>query len=106
MRDDDPWELIFMSISFSVNSTAHTTSLLTLGQMIFGCDIILHNTHVSRWEYILLRKQSKIINNNANENKARLPHACPFIGVSIGEVNSPNQKYDFMILNYLISDIT
>ena len=56
MKEDDPWSVILITISFVINSNVHTTSLLTPGQMSFGRDIILHTAHVANWEYIRLRK--------------------------------------------------
>ena len=74
LNDHDPWENILMATAFALNSTVHSTSQLTPGQMVFQRDMILHTTHVANWEYIRLRKQQKIDYNNERENKNRIPH--------------------------------
>ena len=48
---------------------------MTLSQLAFNRDMILHTIHVANWEYICLRKQNKINYNNDCENKSRIPHA-------------------------------
>ena len=65
-----------MCIYFAINYTTHVTSLLTPGQIVFGSDVILRDTHAANWECTRLRNQSKINNDNTHENKANLPHAC------------------------------
>ena len=47
MQDDDPWENMLMSASFAINSTIHTASQVTPGQMVFHRGVILHATHVA-----------------------------------------------------------
>ena len=63
-----------MSISFTIDSTVHTTYRLTPGQMESHRDVILHATQIANWECMRLCEKSKINNNNANENETRLPH--------------------------------
>jgi len=74
MPDENPWENILQSISFAINSAVHSTTQMTPGQLVFSRDMILHTSHVANWEYIRLRKQSKINKNNERENKSRIPH--------------------------------
>ena len=74
VKDHDPWENILMAVSFAMNSTVHSTSQMTPGQLAFSRDMILHTTHVANWEHVRLRKQAKIDKNNERENKSRIPH--------------------------------
>ena len=74
MPDEDPWENILQSISWAINSTVHSTTNMTPGQLVFNRDMILHTTHVANWEYICCRKQHRINYNNDHKNKTRVLH--------------------------------
>ena len=74
MQDFDPWEFFVMSVAFGINSTAHSTTQIKPGQLIFGRDMPLHAMHFSNWEHIRLRKQNKIDYNDALENESRSTH--------------------------------
>ena len=46
----------------------------TLGQLVFGCDMILNVQHEANWEFIRARKQKIIEKNNKAENAKRIAH--------------------------------
>jgi hypothetical protein len=43
-------------------------------QLVFGRDAILNVKHISDWEHIRQRKQTRINENNKRENKSRRAH--------------------------------
>jgi hypothetical protein len=43
-------------------------------QLVFGRDAILNIKHISNWEHIRQRKQTRINENNKRENKSRRAH--------------------------------
>ena len=60
---DDPWSGILSATAFAIHSTYHTTLNATLGQLVFGRDMIFNIKHIADWEAIRQQKQ-KIINEN------------------------------------------
>jgi len=105
MPDKDPWEDILQSISWAINSTVHSTTNMTPGQLVFNRDMILHTTHIANWEYIRYYKQHRINYNNDHENKTCVPHvytvgdrAYLMKDILLGK-NEPNRKGSYEIIN-------
>ncbi len=59
---------------FAVRATYHTTLQASPMQLVFGRDAILNVKHVTNWEHIRQRKQSRINENNKRENAHRKVH--------------------------------
>ena len=76
MDETDPWAGILSATAFAMRSTFHTTLNATPGQLVFGRDMILNMTCQADWQAIRQRKQSVINENDRNENRKRIPHAC------------------------------
>ena len=60
MQDSEPQENILMAIAFAIDSTAHTTTKMTPGQLVFSNNIILHAEHAADWGCARLHKQGEI----------------------------------------------
>ena len=69
LDEKDPWKGILSATAFAVRATFHTTLQQTLGQVVFGRDMIFNIQHTANWEYIKQRKQ-KIINQNNQNNQS------------------------------------
>jgi hypothetical protein len=74
MDSDDPWTGILAATMFAVRATYHTTLQASPMQLVFGRDAILNIKHISNWEHIRQRKQTRINENNKRENKSRRAH--------------------------------
>ena len=75
--DLDPvfqFEGILSAVRAAVNSTVHTTNRATPMQLVFGRDAILNVSFEADWQYIKERKQRRIRQNNARENRTRADH--------------------------------
>ena len=59
---------------FAVRATYHTTLQASPMQLVFGQDAILNVKHITDWEHIRQRKQTRINWNNKHENKSRRVH--------------------------------
>ena len=55
--DADPFMGILNAAAFAVQSTYHSTKYKSLGQLVFGIDMILPTNHIADWRYIRKRKQ-------------------------------------------------
>jgi hypothetical protein len=75
MDSDDPWTGILAAAMFAARATHHTTLQASPMQLVFGRDAILNIKHISNWEHIRQRKQTRINENNKRENKSRRAHA-------------------------------
>ncbi len=75
-RDDnnDPWSAYLASVARAVCSTYHSVLNATLGQLVFGRDMVLAVQFQADWAQIKLKKQEMIDNNNEQENSKRLSH--------------------------------
>jgi hypothetical protein len=74
-RDDDdsnPWSAYLASVAWAVRSTYHTVLNTTLGQLVFGRDIVLPIQFQADWAQIKLKKQKRIDKSNEQENSTRL----------------------------------
>jgi hypothetical protein len=76
MDSDDPWTGTLAAAMFAVRATHHATLQASPMQLAFGRDAILNTKHVSNWEHIRQRKQTRINENNKRENKSRRAHTC------------------------------
>ena len=74
MDSNDPWAGILAATMFAVRATYHTTLQASPMQLVFGRDAILNVKHITDWEHIKQRKQTRINENNARENKSRRVH--------------------------------
>ncbi len=72
--ETDPWAGILAATMFAVRATYHTTLQASPMQLVFGRDAILNIKHVTNWEHIRQRKQSRINENNKRENAHRKVH--------------------------------
>ena len=70
----DPWRGILAATMFAVRSTYHTTLQATPAQLVFGRDAILNVKFEADWHLINHNKTKRILQNNAKENRGRLPH--------------------------------
>jgi hypothetical protein len=75
MDSDDPWTGTLAAAMFAARATCHATLQASPMQLAFGRDAILNVKHVSNWEHIRQRKQTRINENNKRENKSRRAHA-------------------------------
>jgi hypothetical protein len=73
---EDPWNGMLSATMFAARATHHTTLQASPMQLVFGRDAILNVKHVSNWEHIRQRKQTRINENNKRENRNRRDHAC------------------------------
>ena len=74
MDSNDPWAGILAATMFAVRATYHTTLQASPMQLVFGRDAILNVKHITDWEHIRQRKQTRINENNKRENKSRRVH--------------------------------
>jgi hypothetical protein len=70
MDSDDPWTGMLAAAMFAARATCHVTLQASPMQLVFGRDAILNIKHVSNWEHIRQRKQTRINGNNKRENKS------------------------------------
>ena len=71
---DDPWSDILASVAWAVRSTVHTTLNATPGQLVFGRDMIFHDTYLANWQLIHSRKEKEMKRSNTKENKVRIAY--------------------------------
>ena len=74
MDTNNPWAGILAATMFSVCATYHTTLQASPMQLVFGRDAILNVKHITNWEHIQQRLQTRINENNERENKSRRVH--------------------------------
>ena len=55
--DLDPWSELLASVAWAIHRTHHTTLQATLGQLVFGRDVLLNVKFIADWEAIRLKKQ-------------------------------------------------
>ena len=71
MDEDNPWTGILAATMFAVRATYHTTLQASPMLLVFGRDAILNVKHITDWEHIRQRKQTRINENNKRENQSR-----------------------------------
>ena len=64
VEEDDPWLVNFAAAAFSIISTTNNPKGYSLGQLLFGCDIIIPIKHRVDWELIRQKKQTQINKEN------------------------------------------
>ena len=69
-----PWTIILAAAEFSVFSSTSRPKGCSLGQLIFGRDMILPIKHRVDWELIRQLKQTQINRDNACKNKHRVDY--------------------------------
>ena len=74
LNPDYGWQGILAAVRHAMNSTVHTTTRATPGQLVFGRDMLVNATFQANWVYIKDRKLRLIIQNNKKENAKRIPH--------------------------------
>ena len=67
----DPWSEILASVAWAIRSTVHTTLEAPPGQLVFGRDMIFHNTFKANWQAIHARKARAAVKSNIRENSTR-----------------------------------
>ena len=72
--DADPFMGILDTSAFAVQSTYHRAKDKSLGQLVFGRDMILTINHVADWRYIRQRKQKQINKYINRENNTRIDY--------------------------------
>ena len=70
----DTWWGILAVAAFEIFSTTNRLRCYSLGQLVFGCDMILPIKHKSDWELIHQIKQKKIKEYNICKNSERVDH--------------------------------
>jgi hypothetical protein len=71
MDSNDPWTGMLAATMFAARATCHTTLQASPMQLVFGRDAILNVKHVSNWEHIRQRKQTRINENNKRKIMSR-----------------------------------
>jgi len=74
LEGKEPFEPFLTATAYAIRSTYHTTLGATPGQLVFGRDMILPVQFKANWAAIALRKQERINQSNAQENRKRIPH--------------------------------
>ena len=74
MDQDDPWMVILATAAFAVRYILHIIKYYTLGQLLFGRDMVLPIKYIANWKLIRQHKQSQINYNIVRKNKTRLDH--------------------------------
>jgi hypothetical protein len=70
MDSDDPWTGTPSAAMFVARATHHTALQASPMQSAFSGDTILNTKHMSNWEHIRQRKQTRINENNKCKNKS------------------------------------
>jgi transposase InsO family protein len=90
--DNDTFLGILSAVRFAMNSTVHTTSQATPGQLVFSRDMMHNIRFEADWQYIKSRKLHRIRQNNANENKTRREHIYK-VGEEALLLQDPSRKH-------------
>jgi hypothetical protein len=93
MDSDDPWTGMPAAEIFAVRAACHATLQALPMQLAFGRDAILNTKHMSNWEHIRQRKQTRIDENNKRQNKSRRTHACS-LGDKMSVKARKNSKHE------------
>ena len=72
--ENDPCMGILAASAFVIFSTISRQKGYSLGQLIFGCDMILLINYRVNWELMCQQKQTQINKDNAHENKHRVDY--------------------------------
>ena len=72
--EDDPWSGILSAESFVIHKTTNRLKGYSIGQLLFGRDMILPIKHKVDWELIRQQKQMQINKDNIHKNNKRVDH--------------------------------
>ena len=90
--DHEAFTGILSAVRFAMNSTIHTTSQATPGQLVFSRDMMHNIRFEADWQYIKSRKLHRIRQNNVNENKSRREHIYK-VGDEALLLEDPSRKH-------------
>ena len=71
---EDPWTDILASVAWAIRSSVHSTKDATPGELVFGRDMIFHDTFRANWQAIHMHKVRDTLRNNLRENNKRSNH--------------------------------
>ena len=71
---EDPWTDILASVMWAVNSSFQSIKQARPGQLVFGRDMIFHDTFKANWHAIHTRKARITLDNTSRENRTRSHH--------------------------------
>ena len=69
LKEVNPWEPFLSAAAFVIRSTYHTTLEATLGQLVFGRDMVLQIKFKADWACLRLNKSKRIEESNICDNK-------------------------------------
>jgi len=73
LDDGNPFDELLAATAYAIRSKVHTTLGASLGQLVFGLDMILPiNYHQANWAVITRQKQQSINTSNTKENSKRI----------------------------------
>ena len=90
---NDLWTGILAAASFAVLSTNNRQKCYSLGQLLFGRDIILLIKHKVDWELVRQKNQAQINKYNIRENRHRVDYDYK-VGDSVMFNNHTTYKYE------------
>jgi hypothetical protein len=61
---EDPWTDILASVAWAIRSSVHHTKDATPGELVFGRDMIFHDTFRANWQAIHMHKVRDTLRNN------------------------------------------
>ena len=70
----DPCTDILASVAWAIRSSLHRTKDATPGQLVFGRDMIFHDTFRANWQAIHMHKVRDTLKSNSMENTKRFNH--------------------------------
>ena len=71
---NDPWTGILSATAFAICSTTNHKIVNSLGQLVFGRDMIIPIKHKVDWELIRLKNQTQINRDNIHKNRHRVDY--------------------------------
>ena len=74
VEEDYPWSGILDAAEFSIRPTTNRLKCYILGQLLFGCDMILLIKYKVDWELIRQKNQTKINKDNIRKNIKQVDH--------------------------------
>ena len=74
LNPEDPFTEFLNAAAFAIRATYHTTLGCSPSQLVFGRDMILPIAFNANWDRIRHQRQEEVHQNNARENKARIPY--------------------------------
>ena len=87
------WLVILDTAAFAICSTTNRLKCYSLGQLIFGGDMILPIKHKVYWQLTRQQKQTQINKDNIRKNRNRVDHDYKF-GNKVMPNNHSAYKYE------------